>query len=126
MRAVYSLQSNCSALNECIATNYKHYKQDFCSISSFTGEDLFFATRCSPIFGQSGLISFTNRSIVRATIPMNLLQVQNESNIVIIGNLNNLTDTYFNNDFFVGGQVPISSKNQELIQNLNNFRHCCG
>ena len=113
------MQTNCSALNECVSFNYPDFKQDYCKISTFTGEDLGFAIRCSPFFGQSGLISFNNRSLIRTTIPMNVIQVQNGPSLVKIGIFANGTETYYNNEYFVDGQVPLSSNFVMMLSIIN-------
>lgn len=111
MRAFYNMQSNCTMLNECVSQNYNDFQQDFCKLTTFTAQDLSVAIRCSPYFGESGLISFNNRSIVRSSIPMNLFQVQNESNVVKIGQFANLSAIFYNNEYFPNDEIPISSKN---------------
>ena len=125
MRAIYNMQSNCTALNSCIEANYKEFKQDYCKINTFTGTDLIFAIRCSPFIGASGLISFNNRSLVRTTIPLTLyqIQIQNDSNStsVKIAEFDYLTAIFLDNAYFSGDQVPISSNFYRIYIHFNTL-----
>ena len=115
MKAIYNIQSNCSLMNSCAQESYSGYQQDFCKIDSITGRDLSIAIRCSTIFAQSGFISFDNSSVVRKNMPMNLFQVQDNSRVIKIATFTVFKDSFYNNDYFVNGVIPISSKYKIIL-----------
>ena len=61
------LQNNCSFLNEKLREALPNAKEfDFCSLETFTPEDLAFALRFVNITGYSGPIYFQHGSVLRA------------------------------------------------------------
>lgn len=109
MKSIYNIQTKCQELNDCIRTNYPDFKQDYCTMTTFNGFDLFYATKCTYLVGYTGLISFTNLSNTRAFMPMYLYQVQENEVEVVIAMFEQNT-TFYNNEYFPGGSVPKSGK----------------
>ena len=101
------MQINCQALNSCIQTNYRDFKQDYCKITEFNGFDLYFSTKCTVFDGYSGLISFNNRSNTRTVMPMYLKQIQENHKVQIIATFEN-NITFYDNYYFPCGSVPKS------------------
>ncbi len=115
MKGISNMQNNCSLLNSCIQSEYSEFKQDYCTLKEFDGQDLYFAMKCSSFFGFSGLISFNNASSLRSVTPMSLFQLQSASKVVKIAEFSKNESIFFNNEIFSNGQVPVSGNSLELM-----------
>lgn len=109
MKAIYNMQTRCQELNDCISTYYTFYKQDYCKITDFDGLDIFYAIKCTRILGYSGLISFNNLSISRTFTPVFLYQIQENQMSQVIAKFDE-NITFYNNEYFPGGDIPKSGK----------------
>lgn len=109
MKSISNMQNNCKELNDCVRENYPDTQVDYCEMKTFDAISLTKAIRCSPFLGYSGYISFTNRSYLRFSLPMNIYQIQSNQKVVKIGNFTDRIGRFFGNEqFFGSNQTPES------------------
>ena len=120
MKSIYNMQTDCKNLNLCVQKNYREHPTDYCSITEFNGWDLYYATKCTELFGYSGFISFNNQTNLRNSIPVYVKQIQENNNPAIIATFEE-NITFYDNQYFSSGNVPESG---ELVSVLLIANFC--